>query len=290
MGRPGLSPGWLRVSGWVILAAQGLFIGRIVYESTVLTCWNGPQMVGFAMIHGAGPLFLLGLFFLPLGALFLLVLVVFGSLKRFSFARSEWLLLGSYVFGFVLLIVPYDAWQRADMKVCSAGPLGDHFLQVAALRGELGEVTKLVAQGHDVNHDAGDDETALTSAIRGRKYDVVRFLIGKGANVNQQGRLSGTTPLMSAARSGDLEVIQLLLEHGADPCKIAKYSDNETAQRIAEKEQHSAASAYLADHSNCPRWRLRRVQMGTQPAWKFTETSEPRESPRALSGRWRAER
>ena len=69
--------------------------------------------------------------------------------------------------------------------------------------------------------------------------------------MNQQGRLSGTTPLMSAARSGDLEVIQLLLEHGADPCKIAKYSDNETAQRIAEKEQRSAASAYLADHSNC---------------------------------------
>ena len=46
-------PDWLRVSGGVILAVQSLFVARIVYESTFLTCWNGPQMVGFALIHSA---------------------------------------------------------------------------------------------------------------------------------------------------------------------------------------------------------------------------------------------
>lgn len=56
---------------------------------------------------------------------------------------------------------------------------------------------------------------------------VVRLLLAKGANPNMQvwlrpakqrgGTLSrGTTPLIAAADSGDVEVLRLLLEHGAD--------------------------------------------------------------------------
>src|SRR5216684_1348205 len=55
---PGLLSNWLRLSGWIILAVQSLFVARLVYESTFLTCWNGPQMVGFALMH-VGPSFFL---------------------------------------------------------------------------------------------------------------------------------------------------------------------------------------------------------------------------------------
>jgi hypothetical protein len=248
---PGLLPGWLRLCGWVILAVQSLFIARIVYESTFLTCWNGPQMVGFALAHTGPGIFLLGIFFLPLGALFLLLMVVFGLFKRLRFNRSEWLLLDAYVLGFLLLGIPYSAWERMDMKVCSAGPLGDNFLQIAAFKGDLSEVEKLVRQGHNVNHTLGDGSTALTGGIRGRRYDVVRFLLAKGADVNKRSWPGDKTPLMVAADFGDTEMIQLLLDHGADPCTTVKYSDSENAQRIAERKHNSSAAEYLASHSDC---------------------------------------
>jgi hypothetical protein len=46
-------------------------------------------------------------------------------------------------------------------------------------------------------------------------------------------------------------MVKLLLEHGADPCTTMKYSDNDNAQRIAEKAQNAAAVEYLAAHSHC---------------------------------------
>ena len=248
---PGLLPDWLRVSGWLILAVQSLFVARIVYESTFLTCWNGPQMVGFALVHTGPGIFLLGLLFLPLGALFSVVMIVFGLFKKLRFDRKEWLVLGGYLIGFSLLSFPYSTWKRMDMKVCSSGPLGDSFLQEAASKGDFGQVKKLVEQGHNVNHSLGDGETPLSSAVGAGRVDVVRFLLAKGADVNKQSWLSDWTPLMKAANSGNTEMIRVLLDNGADPCRTVKYSDNETAQRIAEKKQNLAAAQYLASHSNC---------------------------------------
>src|SRR5258706_14011145 len=57
---PGLLPACARVCGWLFLIGQTLFISRIVYESTVLTCVDGPQMVGFSMAHVGHSFFLLG--------------------------------------------------------------------------------------------------------------------------------------------------------------------------------------------------------------------------------------
>lgn len=249
--RSGLLPDWIRVSGWVILAVQSLFVARIVYESTFLTCWNGPQMIGFALMHVGPGIFLLGILFLPFGAVYSAAMLGFGLFRKLGFGRNEWLLLGGYVLSFSLLSLPYSTWERMDMTVCSSGPLGDSFLEEGAVRGDFRQVKKLVEQGHNVNHASGGGETALSGAVRGGRVDIVRFLLAKGADVNQQNWLSSETPLMVAANSGDTEMIKVLLEHGADPCRTIKYSDNESAQRIAEKKHNLAAAQYLASHSNC---------------------------------------
>ena len=47
-------------------------------------------------------------------------------------------------------------------------------------------------------------------------YDAVKMLIDLGANVNAQDTLDGRTALMGAAHKGRNDVIQLLVEHGAD--------------------------------------------------------------------------
>jgi hypothetical protein len=54
-------PNWARAAGWFLFAGELLFVGRIVFESTILTCNNGPQMVGFSVLHQTPGLFLVGL-------------------------------------------------------------------------------------------------------------------------------------------------------------------------------------------------------------------------------------
>jgi hypothetical protein len=208
-------------------------------------------MIGFALAHSGPSIFLIGLLFLPLGLVFAAAMLVFGLFKRLRFSRSEWLLLGGFLFGILLLAVPYSTWERLDVTVCSAGPLGDAYLLDAARVGDLDQVTILVAQGHNVNREAGDGETPLSAAARGKRLEVARFLLGKGADVNHQSRLGGNTPLMEAAKSGNVEMLRLLLEHGADACATMKFSDNDNAQRIAEKAHNAAAVEYLAAHSHC---------------------------------------
>ena len=193
----------------------------------------------------------MGLLLLPFGFIFAAAMLAFGFFKRLRFSGSEWLLLCGFLLGILLLAVPYSTWERLDMKVCSAGPLGDAVLLDAARMGELDQVMKLVAQGHSVNHEAGDGETPLSAAAQGKRPEVARFLLGKGADVNHQSRLGGETPLMEAAKSGNVEMAKLLLERGADPCTTMKYSDNDNAQRIAEKKHNATAAEYLAAHSHC---------------------------------------
>ena len=208
-------------------------------------------MVGFSLVHSGPSIFLIGLLLLPFGLVFAAAMLVFGLFKRLRFSSSEWLLLGGFLLGFSLLTVRYPTWERLDMKVCSSGPLGDAFLLNAARVGDLDQVMKLVAQGHNVNHETAGFDTPLSAAAQGRRLEVARFLLGKGADVNHQSSLGGNTPLMEAAKSGNVQMLKLLLEHGGDPCTILKYSDNDNAQRIAEKKHNAAAAQYLAAHSPC---------------------------------------
>jgi ankyrin repeat protein len=47
-------------------------------------------------------------------------------------------------------------------------------------------------------------------------YDTVKFLLGRGAEVNAQDTLDERTALMGAAHKGRNDVVQLLVDHGAD--------------------------------------------------------------------------
>jgi ankyrin repeat protein len=208
-------------------------------------------MIGFALAHTGPSIFLMGLLLLPFGFVFAAAMLVFGFFKRLRFSRSEWLLLGGFLLGILLLAVPYSTWELLDMKVCSSGPLGDAFLLNAARMGDVDQVMNLVAQGHNINHEARDGETPLVAAAQRKRLEIAQFLLGKGADVNHQSSLGGDTPLMEAAKSGNVEMAKLLLEHGADPCTVPKYQYNDNAQRIAEKNHNAAAAEYLAAHSHC---------------------------------------
>jgi ankyrin repeat protein len=120
-------------------------------------------------------------------------------------------------------------------------------LLIAVLNGQVGLATELLARG--ANPDAADDyqRAALFAAIElrnpnrgtllypdGREpFDLIKLLLEKGANPNRATNTTpvhgwmqldgswvnfdGQTPFIRAALSGDIEVMRLLLAHGADP-------------------------------------------------------------------------
>jgi uncharacterized protein len=96
---------------------------------------------------------------------------------------------------------------------------GDGFtpLGLACYFGQFEVARYLVLKGADVNlpSDNGFRVFPIHSAAAGNYNDIARMLIDNGANVNVK-QQAGATPLHSAAQNGNLELLIMLLENGAD--------------------------------------------------------------------------
>lgn len=90
-------------------------------------------------------------------------------------------------------------------------------LGLAAFFGHLEIVNVLLMDHADPNIASNNPMrvTPLHSAVAGNHYAVAAKLIEAGANVNAI-QADGFTPLMGAAQNGNLQMVELLLAHGAD--------------------------------------------------------------------------
>ena len=81
-------------------------------------------------------------------------------------------------------------------------------------------ISHLIARGADVNAHLKDGRTALMLAARLGKDDRMTVLIDKGADVNaadEQGETALTVATLVGWDDGSLQMIKLLLAHGANP-------------------------------------------------------------------------
>lgn len=85
----------------------------------------------------------------------------------------------------------------------------------AAKRGDLAEVSRLLADGADPNARDRHNNTALTFAARDGHLDMARRLLSAGADVGPIDD-EGVTPLILAAFKNHPEIAFLLLDKGAD--------------------------------------------------------------------------
>ncbi|MEW6210276.1 MAG: ankyrin repeat domain-containing protein [Acidobacteriota bacterium] len=115
-------------------------------------------------------------------------------------------------------------------------------LHWCAFRGAVGAEQHLIAEallqaGADPNAFTNLGYCALNFAIDSGNKILIASLISKGANVNIIA--DDVTPLMTAAREGDIEIVQMLLQAGADPnveCggfKAYDYADHYGRDEIA---------------------------------------------------------
>lgn len=115
---------------------------------------------------------------------------------------------------------------------------GYGFLHLA-IQDDRTEVAKvLVDAGVDLEAQTAERKyTALMMAAKLHHWDLVSMLIEKGANVNTCDA-ERTTPLMEAARDGQLWIVRVLVEHNAD--LRARDSLGRTAWVWAKHEGHGS--------------------------------------------------
>lgn len=115
----------------------------------------------------------------------------------------------------------------------------------------LTERTFLEAVGHGNERAAGGflllgyspdirDESGLPAlflAVRSGNPNLVRLLVDYGAHVDEQSGDRGTSPLMEAAGTGQVAITRQLLEAGADPDMVSTYG--QSAAILAASEGHA---------------------------------------------------
>ncbi len=79
------------------------------------------------------------------------------------------------------------------------------------------EILELMLEnGVDLHETDSDGISALDMAIKFKRKDVIKFCLDRGFDVNSSKRKSGITPVMLASCFSDIEMMELLLEHGGD--------------------------------------------------------------------------
>jgi hypothetical protein len=142
------------------------------------------------------------------------------------------------------------ALVRQGANVHTTG-LGITTLMAAVAVDDLSLARGLLDRG--VDHQAAEDDfgmTALYFAVTGDNAEMIRLLVARGANVNEQ-YPNGDRPIHWPARWGETATVRLLLELGADP--TLKGCEELTAFQLARKGKHAATVQVLEAHSSRPR-------------------------------------
>ena len=106
---------------------------------------------------------------------------------------------------------------RAGAKVNAEDEYGVTPLTLACTNGNGAMVETLLKAGADPNTTLPTGETALMTCARTNSVDAVKALLAKGADANAKESRQGQTPLMWAVAEKNAGVAQVLIEHGADP-------------------------------------------------------------------------
>ena len=161
-----------------------------------------------------------------------------------------------------------DAGADPDVPLLS----GETPLMTAARVGAVEVAGLLIEAGADVDAAAARSQTALMWAVAQRHPRVVKVLLAHGASVDARSAVwtevvkttpepwnpeyvkeipqGGYTPLLFAARVGDLASAELLVEAGADVNDASPYGASATV--VAAHSGHRGVAAYLLEQGADP--------------------------------------
>ena len=152
--------------------------------------------------------------------------------------------------------------QAPGIRLDETSAQGESALMMAALKGHLAIVRKLLDRGAAVNKEGWNALHYATSAALPDSLAIMQLLVRKGAPVDAPSP-NGTTALMMAAQYGSEEVVAQLLKYGADP--LAKNQRGWTAVDFARQ----ASREYMVNTLTPAQQRKRSSQTQPQrrPGW-----------------------
>ncbi|KAK8208081.1 ankyrin repeat-containing domain protein [Phyllosticta capitalensis] len=126
-------------------------------------------------------------------------------------------------------------WISREWRSCNDA------LHYASEIGATSVIKALLYNGANIN-SVGDCEhsTTLHHALQDEHFEVLEMLLDHGADVNIR------SPLLAATQSGNPRIVQLLLNHGADPNACDESSSS--ALHTAALEGHMEIFQMLLDH------------------------------------------
>ncbi len=130
--------------------------------------------------------------------------------------------------------------KGADVNAKSTSVTGSTVLSFAAEGSNLVVLGELLAHGAKINAPSSSGSTPLYFAVANHLTAVAEALLSAGADIEAGGHTDATgahyTPLIAAACSGDMAMVELLLAKGA---RIERASNNgDTALMAAAKYEH----------------------------------------------------
>jgi ankyrin repeat protein len=131
--------------------------------------------------------------------------------------------------------------------VAAWSPDGFTPLHLAAFFGHAAVAELLLAQSAPVDPESRNllRVRPMHSAAAGQSLDIVRLLLAHGADVTAR-QEGGFTALHSAAQNGQVEMMALLLAQGADPSAVT--DDGRTPLSFAEESGSEEAVVLLRRH------------------------------------------
>ncbi|XP_003424459.1 putative ankyrin repeat protein RF_0381 isoform X1 [Nasonia vitripennis] len=136
--------------------------------------------------------------------------------------------------------------RGVDLRKCILGNSKSSSLYDAALNNGKSVLKFLVDSGHfNIEQKYGSGLTALHLASFWNKFNCVKFLLKRGANINNN-NVFGETPLYSAIQNGHAESVRLLLTYDADV--NVKTTRNQTILSAALETSRQDIVLYVVRH------------------------------------------
>jgi ankyrin repeat protein len=140
-----------------------------------------------------------------------------------------------------------DSLLEQGIDVNALDQDGRTALMYAAFNGYEGIVTSLVAHDAGINIKDNYGRTPLMFAATGPFPGTVRMLLDHKAEIDAVDAEEHFTALMYAAAEGQLEVVEILLEYGADAA--LRDVDGDTAETFARNNGHTEVADVISEAS-----------------------------------------
>lgn len=132
--------------------------------------------------------------------------------------------------------------EQPLVQVEARNPRGESPLMMAAIKGQLPLAKRLIERHAEVNKPGWAPLHYAAANAEPVGLELVRLLLEHHAYIDAESP-NKTTPLMMAARYGTPDVVQLLLEEGADP--TLRNEQNLTALDFAQRAERRDAVRLL---------------------------------------------